>query len=131
MLTKQAERLGCDACWPESAGIAWKAQQGLASECVLIDESHFIVKIRRCPICAQRFVSVFTERIDWLGGDDPQAWTVLPISQAEAQLLLFSERIEASLADLAPDRRALCRLYPTERGENTFWSVGIFVGLHD
>jgi hypothetical protein len=38
----------------------------------LVDESHFIVSIRRCVRCGQHFLIMFCERIDWADGDDPQ-----------------------------------------------------------
>jgi hypothetical protein len=39
--------------------------------------------ILACPRWAQRFLSVFTETINWEDGDDPQYWTLLPLTGAE------------------------------------------------
>lgn len=65
------EDFGCKRCWPPSAGAAWKARGALTHVAELIDESHFHVMILACPRCTQRFVSVFTETVDWADGDDP------------------------------------------------------------
>ena len=65
---------GCKRCWPSSADAAWKARDGLKLSAELIDESHFHVMILACPQCGQQFISVFTEMIDWINGDDAQYW---------------------------------------------------------
>ena len=44
----------------------------------LASESHFIVSVKQCASCGQRFVSVFCERIDWARGADPQTRVVVP-----------------------------------------------------
>ena len=63
---------GCERCWPPIADAAWEARGGLTHVAELIDDSHFHVMILACPCCTQRFVSIFTETIDWEDGDDPQ-----------------------------------------------------------
>src|SRR5882762_3116205 len=82
------ETFGCERCWPSSADAAWKARSTLTHEADLIDESHFHIMILKCPWCSQRFVSVFTETIDWVDGEDPQYWTILPITRDEAAGLI-------------------------------------------
>ena len=52
--------------------VATVARRALKHEHTLIDESHFSISILRCPECSQRFVSIFTELIDWEDGDDSQ-----------------------------------------------------------
>jgi len=42
-----------------------EARRALDFEAELIDESHVHVAILACGQCGQRFVSVFTETIDW------------------------------------------------------------------
>jgi hypothetical protein len=77
---------GCAECWSDVADQAWGKLTSLSIEKELVDESHFMVKIRCCPACSQRFVTVFTEVIDWYDGEDDQSWTVLPISLSQARL---------------------------------------------
>lgn len=61
---------------------------GLLEEARLVDESHFLVKIRACRACGQKFLWVFTEQIDIRGGNDPQCWSVLPIEREEADAMI-------------------------------------------
>lgn len=86
-----------------------------------------------CPKCSQRFVSVFTEQIDWVEGEDPQSWTLLPITPPEAASLsqLGSALTEPGLHALGQGRRSLRCDYPKEAGPRCFWSTGIHVLLHD
>jgi hypothetical protein len=76
---------GCAACWAEEADAAWAAHRGLTAEARLVDESHFDVALLRCPACGQRFASVFTERIDWVNGEDPQFTVVLHFEAERAR----------------------------------------------
>src|SRR5688500_15997153 len=78
------DNFGCTRCWPASADDAWAARKTTPCEAELIDESHLHVMILACPACEQRFASVFTETVDWVDGEDPQYWVVLPITAAEA-----------------------------------------------
>jgi len=84
----EGETFGCEQCWPADPDAAWQAKQGLSSEADLIDESHYAVSILACPRCAQRFVFVFTETIDTMGGDDPQCSNLLPVTEGEAAELV-------------------------------------------
>lgn len=77
---------GCRECIPDEPASATALQLG--EEARLIDESHFTVKIRFCPQCGQKFLWVFTEQIDHVNGDDPQCWSVLPVSPEEAGALI-------------------------------------------
>jgi hypothetical protein len=78
--------LGCGTCIPEEPASA--TALGLAEDARLIDESHFMVKIRSCGACGQKFLWVFTEQIDPVDGNDPQCWSVLPISPEEAEAMI-------------------------------------------
>jgi len=124
---------GCERCWPPTADAAWEAREGLTHVAELIDDSHFHVMILACPSCAQRFVSIFTESIDWKDGDDPQYWTLLPITEAEAVDLgrRQDSLTETKLNTLGPDRRCLRRDYPKATEPRIFWGTGISVGPHD
>ncbi|MEJ2340427.1 MAG: hypothetical protein P8Y10_16340 [Gemmatimonadales bacterium] len=127
------EEFGCSRCWPTSPSAAWRARRRLTREAELIDESHYHVMILGCDRCGQRFVSVFTELIDWIDGEDPQYWTLLPITEGEAgELLQTGDRTtEAQLNALGPDRRCLMHDYPKEGPKRTKWGSGIWVGPHD
>src|SRR5262249_26340831 len=97
----------------------------------LIDESHFTVVLRSCSQCHQRFVSVFSETIDWAGGDDPQYWAVLPITEGEAERLSRAgEGADSELRTLAPGRRSLCFDAPKGEKEVSRWSSGLQGILH-
>ncbi len=93
---------------------------------MLVDEFHFIVSILECPSCSQLFVSVLTEIVDWVGGDDSQYWTLMPITAAEA--VASREQgdslSEAKLAALGAGRRSLHRDYPTGEAQRIYWSAG-------
>jgi hypothetical protein len=105
---------GCRSCWPASADEAWAARSGLARTRELIDDSHLIVALLACPSCGQQFVSIFAEEVDWVDGDDPQSWTLVPITDAEARELARTEEasVEAGVWRLASGRRSLRRDHP-------------------
>jgi hypothetical protein len=124
---------GCGRCWPLTANAAWDAREGLTHVAELIDESHFHVMILACPFCAQRFVSIFTESIDWQDGDDPQYWTLLPITATEAADLLRRQNslTETQLNALGRGRRSLQRDYPKATEPSIYWGTGISIDPHD
>lgn len=125
---------GCARCWPAKADEAWAARDELRRGETLIGESHFHVITLACPHCAQRFVSVFTETIDWDDGEDPQYWTVLPLTEAEAASLAGGpdgEPSEAALNALGPGRRSLYRDHPKGAPPRVYWGSGIYIGPHD
>jgi hypothetical protein len=128
------ENFGCERCWPASAEECYKALGDLAFVRSLIDESHFIVNIRSCRQCRQKFLLVFTELIDWEGGDDSQCMTLLPISEIEASTLVSQggSISEATLRALGIGRKSLGHIHA--RGEadaTTYWATGILVLPHD
>lgn len=127
------ENFGCEHCWPPVADAAWEARGVLAFVAELIDESHFHVRILACPRCAQRFVSVFNEMINWVGGSDPQYWTRLPLTKAEAADLVQQgdSFTETELYALGPGRRSLQRGCPARAKEWISWGTGIPLILHD
>ena len=127
------QEFGCEPCWPTDAPAAWRARDGLNRLKELIDESHFIVAILVCPQCDQRYVSIFTEMIDWVDGEDPQYWTLMPITEAEAEGLIHQDTslIEISLNALERGRRSLRRDHPKAGPPRVFWGNGVVVGPHD
>jgi hypothetical protein len=84
-------------------------------------------------MCSQRFVSVFTETVDWADSEDPQYWAVLPLTRAEATDLTqrIGSLFERDLAELGPDRRCLRRDHPKGEEPSHRWSAGMRVGSHD
>ena len=127
-----SEAFGCKICFPADADNSWKAVNLLRIDAELIDESHFMVKLRSCPSCKQHFVTVFTETIDWADGEDPQFWSVLPITPAESkQLLEAGSGVVPQLHSLAPTRRSLCHDFPKGESPKSFWWNGITIRPHD
>ena len=129
----RTQEFGCDLCWPADARSAWAARDGLTRLKELIDESHFIAAILVCPRCAQRYVSIFTEMIDWEDGNDPQYWTLMPITGPEAEGLIQQETSlnEMRLNALGRGRRSLQRDHPKAGPPQVFWGSGVLVGPHD
>lgn len=121
---------GCASCWPESPELARQALSGLHAEATLVDESHYMLHVTRCPVCGQSFLRVFTETIDWVDGDDPAVCSHMPVSESELAALGL-EPTEAGVAALAPDRRYLCCDSPKGAPSTASWSVGLHVGWHD
>ncbi len=140
---KTQDRFGCDSCWPVDPDLAWDARGRLNWRLDLIHESHFHVRILTCDACTQHFISVFTERIDWVDGEDPQYWTLLPLTEAEAANFIqkygsLSEaeidevEIETEINVLGIERRSLRRDYPkSAKAPYVFWGYGIRIGPHD
>ena len=130
---KPEEEFGCAQCWPPAADAAWAAPGARTRVAELIDESHFAVSILACPRCSQRFVKIFTESIDWADGDDPQYWTLMPITAAEAADLARQQSSlkEADLNALGRGRRSLRRDCPKGVTQSIYWGTGIHVGRHD
>lgn len=120
-----AQEFGCEDCWPAAAEAAWLARSELTPLAELVDESHFHVMILACSRCAQRFLSIFTEMIDWAEGDDAQDWQLLPITEPEAaNLSKQGASIETKLEALGTGRRSLHRDYPSAAAPRVFWSDG-------
>jgi hypothetical protein len=94
--------MACARCFEGSAEQAWSALRGLTRERVVVEEPHLSVVICACA-CGQRFVDVFCERIDWQGGQDPQEWLVVPVSDEEAAAM----KSERDIPAIEPKRRCL------------------------
>jgi hypothetical protein len=128
-----APEYGCDDCWPDDPGEARRARSRLVGVTTLVDESHFTVQVLACPRCGQRFLSVFTETIDWIDGDDPQSRITLPITADESDGLAYqgAASLEALLGALGSDRRSLWRDCPKGGEVRLTWGCGIMVRPHD
>jgi hypothetical protein len=129
--TPPAARAGCAACTDQDAAAAFEASRERRVERV-IDESHFDIQVTECR-CGQRFVQVFTERIDWVNGEDPQDTLVMPISADEqARLVADPAGAVALLERIGADRRFLVHSFPGTGKPDTWWRNGGFmVGPHD
>jgi len=122
------ESFGCRRCYGDDPLTAWEYyDEGLEVRRELVGEPHFIVQLRECAGCGQQFVWVFSEAVDWEGGEDAQHRCVVPISEDETRALgKLAGRIEAvSLADLGRGRRYLVTDWPTDAHSPTIaWSTG-------
>jgi hypothetical protein len=90
---------GCDKCWSSDASKAWKAVTSIPIEEYLIDESHYIVSIRSCPACSQRYLQVTTETVDWKDGEDPIFRTIIPIDDEERASLIANSPPKTSVLE--------------------------------
>lgn len=93
---------------------------------MLIDDSHFIVRVARCGVCGRAWLSVFTESIDWTGGDDSQRWMYTPLSEEEVGTIrAMSEQAggvsEADLMKFGKGERTLIRDWPSGKDETVEW----------
>ena len=129
----QKANFGCEQCWLDVAAAAWDAFDKLRVVSRLISESHFSVKVVSCSQCDQCFLYVFAEKIDWVDGEDPQYWTLLPLTAAEAASLVDQRDClaEWKLHSLGTDRRCLRRDYLKGADPKTYWVTGLSVGPHD
>lgn len=124
------KEFGCLQCWPEDADHAWAARTALTPESELVGESHYGVVVMRCGACAQRFVSVFAELIDWDDGDDSQLFALMPISREEIRSLSPSPG-GLELMRLGAGRKCLYRSHPKGGTGTTGWGRGLLIPPHD
>jgi hypothetical protein len=125
--------IGCGACFGGSAGEAAAAIGGLRMDARLVDESHFSVSLRACAGCGQRFVQLFSERVDWVNGEDPQTIVVIPITPGESERLRGRGDVtEDELAALATGRRRLEIDHPSDGPRTVEWRSGpLVIPPHD
>ncbi|MFF3067807.1 hypothetical protein ACFVSN_03305 [Kitasatospora sp. NPDC057904] len=121
---------GCEACCAEDALVAREhhySYSGVRIEKMIQDDSHFIVSVKRCELCSQAFVSVFTEYVDWAASNDAQYRTVLPITDAEAADLMEGRLTPHQAGALGRGRRYLQSDWPSDADEpSVYWSGGTF-----
>ena len=123
---------GCPQCSPAAADEAWAAVREFDNVAHLVEESHFSVSIRACPACGQRFADVFTERIDWVNGEDPQSCVVVPITAEESDQLTTSGGNVRLIETFGRNRRYLRWNYPSDQGQSVGWAEGnLWIGPHD
>jgi hypothetical protein len=127
MLDAMGQAFGCHRCYGADPEEVWAYyERGLRIAHELVDEAHFIIQLRRCAECAQQFVWILTERVDWDGGEDAQRRNVVPVSPEEAQTLAESSDLDpAFVASLVGDRRHLETDWPTgELEQRSEWATG-------
>jgi hypothetical protein len=119
-----AQSFGCRRCYGEDPQTVWVYyEEGLVVEQELVGDSHFLVQLRRCAECGQRFVWIFGEVVDWERGDDAQPREIVPVSAAEADAV--GKLNHPSLAALGFDRRYLETDWPTDVADPSVeWSTG-------
>ncbi|GMU37408.1 MAG: hypothetical protein KJ057_05270 [Phycisphaerae bacterium] len=115
---------GCPRCFGPDPEAAWGHKLDPCGH--LVDDSHFGVALFRCPDCHQMFVSIFTEFVDWIDGDDPQYWDRLPLTPAEAEnLARQGEAVDLrQIEELGRDRRRLKVDYPKGSPRKCAWTAG-------
>lgn len=127
------------ACTGPDAEAAFDAIRAGPTVLRLIDESHLIVRLVRCR-CGRGYLSVFTELIDWAGGDDPQRRVYTPLDEQELlHLLALAAKGEVDEQDLLnaagawPARRLLERDWPSGAATHDFrWRTGaVAIAPHD
>lgn len=130
-MRKHHDNVGCHLCWAKDPDAAWLAFSALPIENKVEDESHFCVRIARCGKCGQRYVSIFTETIDWVDGEDPQYTKVMPVTDEEASSVAAAAPVTPTLDALAPTRRSLHRDFPKDAEVPTnLWGTGLKVRAH-
>ncbi|MFI5531987.1 hypothetical protein ACIA8O_25985 [Kitasatospora sp. NPDC051853] len=108
-----------------------RSRDGVRLETMIRDDSHFIVSVKRCGLCSQAFVSVFTEFVDWASSQDAQYRTVLPITDAEADDLVAGRLSPHQVGALGNGRRHLQSDWPSGAKEpSVYWRSGAF-GVHE
>ncbi|WP_316527912.1 hypothetical protein [Kitasatospora brasiliensis] len=124
---KPKAEFGCAKCYGEDERAAWRWQrEGFESETEVVDGSHFSVDLKRCRDCSQRFVWIFTEVIDWMGGDDAQFVAIMPVSEAEAADLVAGALRPRELGRLGRGRRHLHHDWPTGGAAHLHWDSDLF-----
>ena len=114
------ESTGCRRCYGDDAHTVWDYyEDGLVVERELVGEPHFIVQLRRCDECGQKFVWIFSESVDWEGGEDAQRRSIVPLADGEAESLDVR-----ALPALGDGRRYLETWWPTDtRDQKVGWTT--------
>ncbi|MEV4315116.1 hypothetical protein [Actinocrispum sp. NPDC049592] len=118
---------GCGSCYGEDPGAVLEySRGGLVITQRLISDSHFGVSVRRCTNCGQQFIAIFTEFVDWSGGDDAQYFDIVPVTPEEAdEAIAAGENVSTSfLSNLGTGRRHLASDYPTGGPHRLNWLTG-------
>jgi hypothetical protein len=127
-MTEPVADFGCDACYGAHPEAVWEHfGDGVDPGPTIVDDSHFIVRIVRCRLCSQAFVRIFTEFVDWAGGDDPQYITIMPVTDAEAAALADGVIPVLRAGKLGAGRRHLMSDWPSGHERRLAWATGEFL----
>ncbi len=123
---------GCEQCWSTDPSEAYRVVTKVPIEVFLIDESHFIVSVRKCSHCSQHYLQVTTETIDWEDGEDPVHRTIVPIEGVERCRLVASTPLVTAIIEAVGEGKQSVH-YDWQKGEepSTYWGTGVRVGMHD
>jgi len=127
-----SKQFGCEKCFQAEAEEMAKLE--LAHVARLVDQSHLGISILACPACGQRCVWIFTESIDWVGGDDPSYVSVLPVTLDESEMMLSAGAAAYSQIEALGHRQYLHLQNDYAAGglQRVRWVYGDFViGPHD
>jgi hypothetical protein len=118
---------GCEQCYAEDLDPSVAPDHTrYASDPGLENNSHFIVSLRRCKACGQRFISIFTEYVDWELSEDDQYETFMPLTEQEATELVDGARTVFSVGELGATRRYLQSDWPSRTTKTERWTSGAF-----
>jgi uncharacterized protein YbaR (Trm112 family) len=126
--------VGCNTCFGSDASVVWENRRRFEFIERLVDESHYVVSIIACPDCAQRFLSVFTEKVDWVNGEDPTENSIFPLSRDEAaSVVAKGDALNLEGLDfLGESRRHLRSSWPSSGPRQLWWATGrLQIGSYD
>jgi len=77
------EPTGC-VLWKEPGRVlSGTTEDGFETLATFVDESHWHRSLLKCRECGQLYFFEFYEEIDWVGGNDPQYCTYIPVDTDE------------------------------------------------
>jgi hypothetical protein len=119
---------GCEQCYGEDAHTVMEwCIKNLKTVKRIITDSHFGVSIRLCPNCQQQFVAIFTEFVDWTGGDDAQYFDIVPVTPVELAKIEQADRsLTTDLGGLGSGRKHVASDWPTGETKRIYWKHGVF-----
>lgn len=128
---------GCRECYDVDASQAWSLYNSTAVIEPLLDEQQFSIRVHQCTACDQRYLAVFTEKINWKEREVPQQWSVVPVSVDEIAALrnACADGGDLPLVRLVEnafaERQCLCLDWPKGSDRKIFWRQGIIIDLYD
>ncbi|MFI6867111.1 hypothetical protein [Nocardia sp. NPDC050406] len=117
---------GCEACYGEDPIAASNYYRQCPTDELVEDDPHFILRIKHCERCEQRFVSIFTEFVDWSGGEDAMYTTVMPVTEAEAAAISAAALSYRQIGELGRGRKHLRSDWPTGKPKRIGWHHSSF-----
>lgn len=125
----------CPCAGPDAAA-AYETLRRAGPLFTLIDDTHLIIRVRRCA-CGRAWLSIFTERVDFAGGDDPQRRELIPLEAEDIAALepMAGRASEEALLELGDgwERRVLVRDWPGGAAQPVAaWRTGgLRIAAHD